>query len=91
MSQKPSIGRIVHFTFGKADIDAITNCEGDARQRLGQSPTVPATIVNVWGDDCVNLRVHPDGPGPDLWETSVVRKQGDDDIGPYWDWPTRVE
>lgn len=44
---------------------------------------MPATIVNVLGDEVINLRVHIDGEGPDWWKISVQKgaDQGE------WSWP----
>ncbi len=45
---------------------------------------LPAIIVAVWNDTCVNLKVFSDG-AHDLWITSCV--QGTE--GRNWSWPTR--
>jgi len=87
---KPTIGRIVHFTFDEVRRAQIDTHQAGVMAELGQGTTVPATIVAVWSDKCVNLRVHPDGPGPDLWETSVVLKDEHTADGSYWEWPPRV-
>ena len=73
---KPTIGRIVHYTF----------LNDMALPEEGQSRTVPAIIVAVWSDDCVNLRVFQDGPGVPLWKTSIVEKSASHG-GDYWEWP----
>ena len=78
---KPTIGRIVHYTFPNT-------FAGTGQSREGQSRTVPAIIVAVWSDTCVNLRVFQDGEHPPLWKTSVVLKQSEDDLTcEYWEWP----
>lgn len=69
-----TLGETVLFTFGKEESEAIENRAPFAIDEYGQGTTVPATVVAVWSDDCANLRVHPDGPGNDLWYTSVQRK-----------------
>lgn len=83
----PKLGEVVLFTFSKDDQDKIENHRDAAvLQSLGQSIKVPATVVAVWGEDCVNLRVHLDGPGPDIWETSVPRFDPTHERdGWYWD------
>lgn len=43
---------------------------------------LPAMIVRPWGDECVNLVVHLDGPGS-LWLTS--RTYGENQQ--QWRWP----
>ncbi len=83
----PTMGDKVLFTFDKARRDEIHGPDR-ALETLGQGDTVPATVVAVWGEACVNLRVHPDGPGPDLWETSVPLMVADQGDGSYWHWPT---
>lgn len=79
MKQKPTIGRIVIFHPGVNDKEASSN----------GATEVPAVIVRVWNDTCVNLKVLTDGP-TDLWRTSVttgptVPNQEDS----YWSWPAR--
>jgi hypothetical protein len=54
--QKPSLGRVV-----LARVDPTMNNGSDV---------APATIVRVWTDEMVNLKVHCDGHS-ELWQTSV--------------------
>lgn len=76
--QKPSVGRIVLFEPGENDLAAKSNC-------LQDGEILPAVIVRVYGDTCVNLRVLTDGPDV-LWRTSVTFG-----TGPYtWCWPERT-
>lgn len=81
---KATIGRIVHFTFPHDEIK-------DFSSEAGQTQTVPAIIVAVWSDDCVNLRVFPDSSGPSIVKTSVPLKNehSDPNSGFYWEWPAR--
>ena len=73
---KPTIGRIVLYRVGQGDDHELKN--NDAK-------VLPAMIVRVWGDTCVNLKVFADGYR-DIWKTSVT--QGD---GEYqWSWPERT-
>lgn len=73
---KPSIGRIVHYHPGPNDPEGVQS---------NHSPALPAVIVRVFSDTCVNLRILCDGPDV-AWKTSVC--QGD---GEYqWSWPERV-
>jgi hypothetical protein len=58
---KPTIGRIVHFVQKKPA------GYGDALVHL------PAIIVAVWGDTCVNLQVFTDGTNSDAYETNLVK------------------
>lgn len=58
---RPTLGDIVLYTFPSTSQD-------------GQSRQVPAIIVAVHTDDCVNLRVFQDGERPPLWVTSVMER-----------------
>ena len=85
---KPTIGRIVHF---------VQKTHVYGADRL---VTLPAIIVAVWGDTCVNLQVFTDGSNsePDIapnanqpsvkWVTSVTYDESG--AAPYtWHWPER--
>lgn len=78
-NQKPTIGRIV-----------IYNTTGDQQKAMvalacNNQLQLPATIVAVWSDTCVNLKVQVDGNHSDLWITSST--QGDKEGN--WNWPVR--
>jgi hypothetical protein len=77
--QRPSVGRIVHFTpRGWED----TNTKGQP---------YAAVITHVWSDSVVNLNVFPDGSFPlgrSNLETSV--SLGDPGQGGTWCWPPYV-
>lgn len=85
---KPTIGRIVHFVQKKP------SDRGEGLVHL------PAMVVAVWGEACVNLQVFTDGsnsedslngcaaPGNVKWITSV----GQDETAAQprtWHWPER--
>ncbi|MGE3175849.1 MAG: hypothetical protein AB7O32_00150 [Vicinamibacterales bacterium] len=72
----PTVGRVVHYT----PVDGAT--------RKGQP--YAAVITHVWGPDCVNLSVQPDGSFPliDPTPTSVVK--GDPGTPRTWCWPPRA-
>ena len=81
---KPTIGRIVHFVQKKPA------GYGDALVHL------PAIIVAVWGDTCVNLQVFTDGTNSDADETNRVKwvtsATLDEEVAPQprtWHWPER--
>ena len=38
---------------------------------------LPATVVAVWSEDTLNLKVHLDGGLPDLWVTSSIKGTGE--------------
>jgi hypothetical protein len=79
---KPTIGRIVHFVQKKPE------GYGDTLVHL------PAIIVAVWGDTCVNLQVFTDGTNSDVAETNRVKWVTsvtlDETVAPQprtWHWP----
>jgi hypothetical protein len=79
----PTIGRIVHYTFPRNSprADQGNSVPGDV---------VPAIIVKVWSDTCVNLRIFQDGQHAPIHETSVCLKdEGNIEYGNHWDWPQR--
>lgn len=73
---KPSIGRIVIYKVSSEDKTGVGHNNAEA---------VPAVIVRVWSDTCVNLHVLTDGPNT-LWKTSVSLGDGPS----QWSWPPRV-
>jgi hypothetical protein len=82
----PSIGRIVHFVQKKP----IGYAEGLVH--------LPAIIVAVWGNECVNLQVFTDGTNSDAEHTSSVKWvtsasfDGSETPQPRtWHWPEKVE
>jgi hypothetical protein len=84
---KPTIGRIVHF------VQKRPAPYGDGTLVL------PAIVVAVWGDTCVNLQVFTDsgnsegGDNGNLamkWITSVSLDESADPAPRTWHWPERV-
>lgn len=76
---EPTIGRVVHYNVPKETQKAL--------HQLGcnTQPQLPATIVAVWGLECVNLKVKVDGNHPDLWVTSSTEGIGEH----QWQWPQK--
>jgi len=81
---KPTIGRIVHF------VQKRPAGYGDALVHL------PAIIVAVWGDTCVNLQVFTDGTNSDpeetnrvKWITSASLDETETPQPRTWHWPER--
>jgi hypothetical protein len=81
---KPTIGRIVHFVQKKPA------GYGDALVHL------PAIIVAVWSDTCVNLQVFTDGTNSDpeetnrvKWVTSATLDETETPQPRTWHWPER--
>lgn len=83
--KKPTIGRIVNYH---------TTVKDKKLMELSNDNVVdilPAVIVNVWSDECLNLKVITDGNSRDLWKTSVnnfntVEKFNTVESG-FWSWP----
>jgi hypothetical protein len=88
MSSTPALGRVVLMF-----VEPLLNNGSDV---------APATIVRVWSDSMVNLKVRLDSGNADLWKTSVplfdTREQAEasasgrvDGGAPYAAyWPPRV-
>lgn len=83
---KPTIGRIVHFVQKKPSGYAL------------DAPLIhlPAIIVAVWGDTCVNLQVFTDGTNSDeanmspvKWVTSATLDESAEPQPRTWHWPER--
>lgn len=74
---KPTIGRIVIYHTTEQDKTMLRNTGNESNE-------LPAIIVCVWNDTCVNLQVIADG-NKNIWKTSVIEgnKEGN------WSWPTR--
>lgn len=80
--QKPTIGRIVIYnTTEKERLHMKSNSEAGIPQN--SQLYLPAIIVAVWSDTCINIKVHIDGFGTDLWRTSVSQGDGEG----QWNWP----
>lgn len=77
---KPTIGRIVIYNTTEED-----RKEMMLNPSCNEQTKLPAMIVAVWSDTCVNLKVFCDGD-KDMWVTSAV--QGKDER--EWNWPDKV-
>lgn len=82
---KPSIGRIVIYK--------TTQVERDHMQSLSNSgvPTnisseLPAIIVAVWSENCINVKVIVDGRQQDILKTSISFGENEGQLH----WPERV-
>lgn len=85
---KPTIGRIVQFVQKKP-----------AGYPEGSLVTLPAIIVAVWSDTCVNLQVFTDGSNSESdgcaqlsakWVTSVTLDESENPQPRTWHWPPKV-
>jgi hypothetical protein len=70
----PSIGRVVHY-----------NVPEDERKNCNYASVLPAVIVRIWSNECVNLKVLNDEK-EDFWRTSVVLGDQEGE----WFWPPYV-
>lgn len=75
--KKPSIGRIVIYNTTEKEQETFSTLSCNVSKQL------PATIVAVWGETCINAKVQVDGLHDDLWKTSI--SQGD--APGQWNWP----
>lgn len=72
---KAVIGLIVLYRPDQRDIDD--------QMCFGDTELLPAIIVRVWNDDCVNLQIFADSDAGPFWKTSVVKG---DLPGNWTDW-----
>jgi hypothetical protein len=63
---KPEVGDIVIYQIGPFDSETV---------KFNYPPELPAVVVRVWSDICVNLKILTDGPD-DAWKTSVMKGEG---------------
>lgn len=83
---EPTIGRVVIFNTDEQFRNSLkSKGDFDGQYSNHEQNKLPATIVAVWGDDCVNLKVSVDGHGPDVWVTSRMRGDNEGE----WNWPER--
>jgi len=80
---KPTIGRIVHYNTDDSD-KAKMNAARQINGGCNNASILPAVVVAVWSESCINIRVIADG-NLDLWKTSV--NQGDQPG--QWSWPVK--
>lgn len=66
-----AIGRIVIF-----------NVPEDMKPKVNWAEKLPAIIVRIWSNDCVNLKIITDGTD-DIWQTSVPKGT---EVN-QWQWP----
>lgn len=88
--QKPTIGRIVHYTLSEGDVEVINlrvpQHQGlMVRNTVAAGQTYPAMIVATFDGEHANLKVFLDGQG-DYWATS----RGPGDEPGTWAWPPRA-
>lgn len=64
---KPKLGMVVLYKTTEAQREAMRNVQDNVQDVL------PAIIVSVWSEDCVNLKVMIDGNSTDIWVTSSLK------------------
>jgi len=73
----PTVGDTVIYWPDEADVKANKEA-AEVGGYLLNPPVVgqplPAMVVASWGSNVINLRVFVDGPGPDMWKTSVLHR-----------------
>ena len=79
-TQAPSLGRVVIYRL--TDAERASNLSPHGNNGAAECP---ATIVRVFSDTCVNLKLLNDGEGVP-WRTSVLLGTG----GGQWSWPVFV-
>lgn len=89
--QKPSIGRIVHYTLSEGDVSLInanipqSDHPGHIRRNtVAAGEVYPAIVVRVFTGTTVNLQVFLDGAAS-YWATSRTESEGEG----RWMWPVR--
>ncbi len=80
VNMEPTIGRIVKYKPTKQDKEVMKTHQNLTGCNIMDE--LPATIVSVHGENCINVKVHLDGNAPDLWKTSI---EHGDEAG-QWDW-----
>ena len=68
----PTIGRIVLYCLGQHDVDAITKLRaqnGGHFNSVNPGDVYPGMVVNVYNEDCINIKVQLDGTDT-YWATS---------------------
>jgi hypothetical protein len=82
---KPTIGRIVHYNLSDEDKEVLRS-EG----MNNISDVLPAVVVNVHNEECINLKAIVDGSHPGLWRVHVpMLKEGEEVSGFSWIWPPK--
>lgn len=75
--QKPTVGRIVIYNTTEKEREALSMLSNNSSKQL------PAVVVGVWGESCINVKVMVDGNHADLWKTSI----NNGDAEGNWNWP----
>lgn len=90
--QRPTVGRIVHYTLTSSDASRVMQRRNDILGPRGNDTRVgdvyPLIITRIWGNEpssAVNGQVMLDG-NDSLWVTSVTPGVGEG----HYAWPPRV-
>jgi hypothetical protein len=85
MSDKPGVGRIVHF-YNAALANERKHSSGVELNGVGAGP-YPAMVIQSFDGPYVNLIVH--GWGGD-WREGSVSEKSETNSSRYWEWPPRT-
>lgn len=89
-NQKPTVGRIVHYTLSEQDAGNIELRRIESKllgNQVKAGDEVAAIIVAVWSETCVNLRCFLDGEDT-FWGLSRSPSSGP--VPGAWHWPERA-
>ncbi len=67
---KPTIGRIVIYRLTDADKEYLRDAQANSIP-VNVSEELPAVIVAVWSENCINVKVFVDGITNSIWKTSI--------------------
>lgn len=82
---KPTIGRIVHYKTTESRRKAMEGNPANKGAYNNSQSVLPAIVVAVWSDTCVNLQVIVDGHAGTMWVTSANLGDGEGN----WNWPVK--
>ena len=94
----PTIGDTVIYYADGQDIKILQDLQKEKGivtnvPAVGQA--MPATVVEAWGPDTLNLKVIVDGDAPDIWRTSVqhINQIGAEGVLPSmcWEWEWQAQ
>lgn len=68
-------GQVVHYKVSPDDAPKLL---------YNGASILPAVVVRVWSDTCVNLQIFTDGPTGTFWKTSVLEGDEPGKWTSYW-------
>jgi hypothetical protein len=82
---KPTIGRVVIYNTTEQDKKAMT-AASVLNGGCNVQDQLPAIVVAVWGEECINAKVITDGH-LEIWVTSILQGTSPG----QWEWPVIVQ